>query len=59
MTKKFAVLHRQATVAENCSSETEVLFLDDLHGQFAIELVGLESKLKILQMKRNETPMFQ
>jgi hypothetical protein len=59
MTEKFAVLHRQVTVAENCSSETEVLLLDDLHGQFAIELVGLESKLKILQMKRNETPMFQ
>lgn len=57
MTEKFAVLNHQATVAENCPSETEVLLLDDLHGQFSIELVGLESKLKILQMKHNETPM--
>jgi hypothetical protein len=57
MTEKIAALNHQATVSVNCANETEVLLLDDLHGLFAIELVGLESTLKILQMKRNEPPM--
>ncbi|MFT7528373.1 MAG: hypothetical protein ACI9LY_003535 [Arenicella sp.] len=57
MMESIAVLNHQATITENHSSQTEVQFVDDLDGHIAIELVGLESKLKVLQMKHNETPM--
>ncbi|MFT5136107.1 MAG: hypothetical protein ACI9XU_000487 [Arenicella sp.] len=56
MMESIAVLNHQATGTENYSSQTEVQLVDDLDGHIAIELVGLESKHKVLHMKHKQAP---
>jgi hypothetical protein len=56
MMESIAFLNHQVSITKNNSSQTEVQLVDDLDGHIAIELVGLESKLKVLQMKQKQGP---
>ena len=59
MKEEIAVLNHQTSVSTICSNEKEVQLAGDLHGHIAIEMAGLESELKILEMKHSEKPMLR